>query len=253
MLGRAFLNAPADLVAAGEQDHVDIRVIDQGLACHGVSMNQVEHAGREAGFQEQLDQALADGRGILGRFEDGRVAFEQAGAEHPQGHGKGEVPGRDDGDHAPGLAAHEGVFFWDLRGQHVADRHPAGAEDVLDHVQAFDDLGPALGDDLAALPGHQPGQLIGVALDELGQVVEQLGPVNPAGASPGRKGGAGGGDGLAGLLGRATGELTHDLVIAGGVVVGKMAAQGRLPVAGNQVLALNRKGSGGGHGESLLV
>ena len=143
-------------------------------------------ARREAGLLEQLDEPLADGRRVLRRLEDDRVAFEQARPEHPQRHGEGEVPRRDDRDDAPRLAAHEGVLLGDLRGQHVADRHPAGAEDVLDHVQAFDDLGPALGDDLAALAGHQLGEVVGLALDELGEVVEQLGAVDAAGAPPGR-------------------------------------------------------------------
>ena len=153
-----LLDAAADVVAAGEQHDVDVGVAHQRLAGLGVAVDQVEDARREAGFLEQLDEALADGRRVLGRLEDGRVAFEQARAEHPQRHGEGEVPRRDDGDDAPRLAAHEGVLLGDLGGEHVADRHAAGAEDVLDHVQAFDDLGPALGDDLAALAGHQLGR-----------------------------------------------------------------------------------------------
>ena len=142
--GGNFLNVPADLVAAGEQDDVDVGVADERFADLAGAVNQVEDAGREAGFDEQFDQALADGRRVFGRLEDGGVAFEETRPEHPQRHGEGEVPGRDDGDDAPRLAAHEGVFFGDFGGEYVADRHPAGAEDVLNHVQAFDDLGPAL-------------------------------------------------------------------------------------------------------------
>src|SRR5262249_56501381 len=97
--------------------------------------------------------------------------------EHPQRHGEGEIPRLDDGDDAPRLAAHVDVFFRNFGGEDVADRHAAGAEDVLDHVQAFNDFGLALVDDLAALAGHQPGEVGGVALDELGEGVEQLGPV----------------------------------------------------------------------------
>ena len=58
-----------------------------------------------------------------------------------------------------GLRRMKASFSGDLRGQHVADRHAAGAEDVLDHVQAFDDLGPALGDDLAALRAMRRARL----------------------------------------------------------------------------------------------
>ena len=107
-------------------------------------------------------------------LEDDGVAFEQTWPEHPQRHREGEVPRRDDGDDAPRLPAHEGILLGDLRGEHFADRHPAGAEDVLNHVQPFDHLGPALADDLAALAGHEFRQVVGLALDELGEVVERL-------------------------------------------------------------------------------
>ncbi len=215
-------------------------------------MNQVDDARREAGFLEQLDQPLADGRRVLRRLEDGRVAFHQARPEHPQRHGEGEVPRRDDGDDAPRLAAHEGVLLGDFRGQHFADRHPAGAEDVLDHVQAFDDLGPALGDDLAALAGHQLGQGVGVALDELGEVVEQLGPVNPAGAPPGGESGPGGGDGLVGDLGASRGEDADDFVPAGRVMALECFAVSFQPAAGNSMTAGDFL-LGGSHGESSSV
>jgi hypothetical protein len=41
---------------------------------------------------------------------------------------------------------------------HGFRRTSSGAEDVLHHVQAFDDLGPALGHVLAALVGHEYGE-----------------------------------------------------------------------------------------------
>ena len=101
-------------------------------------------------------------------------------------------------------------------------RHAAGAEDVLDHVQAFDDLGPALGDDLAALAGHQPGEVVGLALDELGEVVEQLGAVDAAGAPPGRVGGAGRGDGLVGVGAVAWGKTPMISSSRAGLVLAKV-------------------------------
>ncbi len=244
MLGRQLLNALAHVVAAGEQHHVDVRHRGPALRRPRPSpwTRLTRPAGKPASSNNSIE-ALADGRRVLRRLEDGGVAFEQAGTEHPQRHGEGEVPRRDDGDDAPRLAAHEGVLLGDLRGQHFADRHAAGAEDVLDHVQAFDDLGPALADDLAALAGHQPGEIVGLALDDLGEVVEQLGAADAAGAPPGRKGGAGGGDRLPRLVGAAGRENAEDLALAGRAVALETVAVGRLPAAGDEVSS----GDGDGH------
>src|SRR5262249_34899749 len=140
----------------------------------------------------------------------------------------------------------------DLRGDDVADRHAAGAEDVLHHVQALDDLGAALADDLAALARHQFGERVGVALDELGEVIEQLGAVDAAGAAPGGVGVAGGGGGGAGVGGRGAGEDADDLVLAGGAAALEAAVGRRQPAAGDQVAAGDGGGRGWTHGATSL-
>src|SRR5262249_15001045 len=201
----------------------------------GITVDEVDHPGGKTGFEEQLDQALPDGRGVLRRLEDAGIALQQARPEHPQRHGKGEVPRRDDGTYAPRFAADEGVLLGDLRGDDVAGRHAAGAEDVLHHVQALDDLGAALGNDLAALTRHQPGEVVGFLLDDLGEVVEQFGTVDAAAASPGGIGGAGGGDGLLGVSGGAPREEAKDLVEAGGIAALEVRTGRGLPVSGDEV------------------
>ncbi len=157
------------------------------------------------------------------------------GPEHPQRHGEGKVPGRDDGDDAPRLAADEGVLLGDLRGDDVAGRHPPGAEDVLDHVQTFDDLGPALGDHLAALTGHESGEVIGLALDDLGEIVEQLGTEDSAGPPPAGIGSASGGDSLASQRRGTGGEDADDLARASRATRFEASAVRREPVSGDQV------------------
>src|SRR5205823_14989045 len=97
------------------------------------------------------------------------------------------------------------------------------------------DLGLALGDDLAALARHESGEVVSLALDELGEVVEQLGAVDAAGAPPGGVGGAGGGHGVVGLPGGAGGEDAEDLVNEGGVLAGEAAPVGGVPAAGDEV------------------
>src|SRR5262249_53943710 len=135
----------------------------------------------------------------------------------------------------------------DLGRDDLTEGHAAGAEDVLHHVQALDDLGPALGEDLAALPGHQASEVVGLALDELGEVVEQLGPVDTAGTAPGRVGGAGGGDGPVGVVGRAERESADDRgEVAGAVAREGLAAGGPLP--GDEVTTSNGRPGRAGHG-----
>ena len=149
---------------------------------------------------------------------------------------------------APRLAAHKGVLVGDFRGDDMAGGHAAGAEDVLHHVQSLDHLGAALADDLAALVGHQPGEGIGLAFDDLGEVVEQFGAVDAAGAAPGREGGPGGGDGLLGVSGGAPGEDAQHLVETSGVAALEVAAGGGLPVAGDEMAAgYGRRGGGRAH------
>ena len=132
---------------------------------------------------------------------------------------------------------------------HVADRHAAGAEDVLDHVQAFDDLGPALGDDLAALAGHQLGQVVGVALDELGEVVEQFGPADAALAPPERDRRPARRRRPGGLLRRElAGKRPTTSSAWAGLRLSKAVAVGGPPLAGDEVAAGEDRG---GHGRVL--
>src|SRR5579885_3219905 len=155
----------AHIVTTGEQHNIDTRIPHQRLASLAGSMDEVEYAGRKARLHEQFGETLADGWRILRRLENNGIAFEQAGAQHPQRHSEGKIPRRDNSDDAPRLAAHESIFLGNLGGQYVARRHASGAEDVLNHVQAFNHLSLALADDLSTFARHQPGEVIRFALD----------------------------------------------------------------------------------------
>src|SRR5437667_9245389 len=47
---RDFADAFADVVAAGEEDAVDARIAHQGLARFRFAMDEIDDAGRKAGF-----------------------------------------------------------------------------------------------------------------------------------------------------------------------------------------------------------
>src|SRR5262249_9943161 len=119
------------------------------------------------------------------------------------------------------------------------------------HVQTFDDLGAAFGNDLTALAGHQPGKVVGLALDELGEVVEQLGPADAASAPPCRVSRPRRGDGAARVLGTAGGQDANDFRGPGGVTALEGGTACGLPLTGDEVAADDVQG-GIAHGPRLL-
>ncbi len=110
MVRRQLLNAFAHVVTAGKGATFTPGLRHQLTRERG-SPWTVEHTRREAGFLGDFDDLLADRPVCPGWLEDGCVAFGPARASH---NGEGEIPGRNDGDNAPRLAAHEGVFLRDL-------------------------------------------------------------------------------------------------------------------------------------------
>ena len=98
--------------------------------------------------------------------------------------------------------------------------------------------------EIAALAGHEAGEVVGVTLDELGEVVEEFGPPDAALSAPEGVRSAGGGDGQADLFGRTGGEAADDFVVAGGAAAVEGGAVGGAPLAGDEVAA----GDHGGHG-----
>ena len=87
-----------------------------------------------------------------------------------------------------------------------------GAEDVLDHVQAFDHLGPALGDDLAALAGHELREPSVSRLMSWARLSKHSARRMRLRAPPGGIGGAGGGDGRLDFGRRGRREEADDFV-----------------------------------------
>ncbi len=98
--------------------------------------------------------------------------------------------------------------------------------------------------DLAALAGHEAGQVVGLALDDLGEVVEQLAAADAAGAPPDRESGPGGRDRLPGIFGSAARKLPEDLIGPGWVLARKALLASGGPLTGDQIFAHHR-GKGG--------
>ena len=172
-VGGGFLDDLGRIDVAGEGDLVDVGVRHQGRArrlAHAV--DDVDHAGREARFPGQLGDPKGRQRRLLGGLHHDRVAAGQGRAPLPGEHQQREVPGDDLADDADRLAQR-------VRKEVAANRDGP----------AFDLVGPArivaqgvgdaahvalrVGDRLAAVERLERGQLVGVLLDQVGQLEEQ--------------------------------------------------------------------------------
>ena len=90
----------------------------------------------------------------------------------------------------------------DLGFHDLPRRLARGAEDVLDHVQPFDDFGPGFVQHLAVFARQHGRQFVGVATDQIRQIQKQLAASNAAGMPPGRERVARRADGFVHVAGR---------------------------------------------------
>ncbi|MDF9754931.1 hypothetical protein OKW51_001894 [Pseudomonas hunanensis] len=166
VLAAQVVDVGADLGRANERDRLDIRVgadaIDHLLA----AMHHVEHAGRHASLQRQLDQHHGRQRVLLGRFEHEGVAADDGHREHPQRDHRREVERGDAGAHADRLAQGIGI---DAAGDVFGElTHLQGADGggVLDHFQAAEDIALGVGNGLALFGAEGHGDALAVFADQ---------------------------------------------------------------------------------------
>ena len=103
MLRRVFVDVAGDRRAADEADRGNIRVLDQAIDRDLVAVHDVEHAGGQARFGEELGAEHRD-RGIaLAGLEHEGVPAGDGHRVHPHRHHRREVERRDASDDADGL------------------------------------------------------------------------------------------------------------------------------------------------------
>ncbi len=183
-LGRQVL---AGRRRAGERDDRDVGRIDDGVAdLTAGAGHEVDDTGREAGLGHELDDERGAVRRVARRLEDHGVAGDQGGHHLPARDGHREVPGGDDAGHADRLADGHRPLVGQLAGHGVAEHPPALAGHQVRDVDAFLDVAAGLGQDLAHLAGHRPGQALLVLGHELGEGVQDLAALGGRGAPPHR-------------------------------------------------------------------
>jgi ParB family chromosome partitioning protein len=228
---------PHDLVTdfgrAGERDLVDVGMRGDRRACGlAESGDDVDHAGRDAGFLEQLAEAQRRERRLLGRLEDDGIAAGQGGAELPGGHQQREVPGDDLPDDADRLAQrvvqHAHARRRDRDGLAFDLGRPTGVvAEVVDDERNVGDARDA--DRLAIVERLELRELLGVGLDQVGQLPDRAAALGRGHAAPRTA--------LEGAPRRAHGAIDVFLLtgchlgkrlFGGGIVGGERLAGGRL-------------------------
>ena len=239
MLRRARVDARARVVRPGEGEPADHRVAGEGAAHDGAGAgDEVEHAGRQAGVHEALDQAQRRERRRRGRLEDDGVAVDERRRDLPRGDGDREVPRRDRGHHAERLAAAVQHGVRRVGRQDVAAQPPALAGVVAQDVARPRDLAGRLGERLALL-ARERARDVAHALGEQFRRLEEDGAARrgrrgrPGRERLGRRGG-----GLCRVGRGRAGEHGEDLVVARRVPRLEAGVVARPdPLAADQVLA----------------
>ena len=100
-IGRGLLDDLGGVDMAGEGDLVDVGVDDHGGAGGlAKAVDEINHAGREAGLDRQPADAQGGQRRLLGGLHHDGVPAGEGGAPLPGQHQEGEVPGDDLADNA---------------------------------------------------------------------------------------------------------------------------------------------------------
>ncbi len=221
--GAVGVDVLGDEGGTDEADGLDGGVLEDGVDGFFVAVDYVEDAVGEAGFFEEFSEQDGGTGVALAGLEDEGVAAGESDREHPEGHHRGKVEGRDAGDYAEGLAERPTVDARaDLLGVFAFEELGDGGGE-LDDFEAASDFAFGVGEDFAVLGGEDGGEVVGVLVEEFAEAEEDAGSAERRLCGPVGEGGLGGFDGGVelGLVGE--GDLGLDLA-GGGVVDAASAA-----------------------------
>jgi len=219
---REVLGRPADELAAhrrraGEGDLAADGILQEfGGDFLGPAHDHLEHARRQPGLVSRLGQGDRGQRRGAGGFEDHRAPGGQGGGHLADREHQGEIPGGSRPHHPDRRSDHQVPPGGGLRRHDpaVGPRGFAGKPPQV--IDAHGHLGPALRQRLAVLHGDDAGDLIGTALEAVGDPRQQRAAVAPRERAPG-------GPGPLGVL-----EGLPDRVPADRADAGEHPARGRI-------------------------
>ncbi len=179
-----------NLGGAGEHHAADALVAYQRIADHAaIAGQQLQHAFRQAGLQQQVHGLAGDQRRLLGGLGQHGIARRQRGGHLAGEDRHGEVP-RADADHRPQRAMA-------VVAEVLARLHGVEAQEV--HRLAH--LGDAVAEGLAGFAGEQAHQRLELRFHQVGGAFQHGGTLGRRGGLPDRCGGLGGVHCVADVLG----------------------------------------------------
>lgn len=182
-LGSGLEDGTADSSGTGEGNLVNVHVAGDGSTSDTTETgDDVDHTRGETSLLDELTGVQTGKRGLLGGLEDDGVTGGNGGGDLPRPHEEGEVPGdnltADTNGLVTGVGEGLGVGVNSLTVDLVG---PAGV--VTDAAQSIGQVDLGHGEGLAVVEGLNGGDSINVALNQVGQLVQETATVgggNPA-------------------------------------------------------------------------
>src|SRR5687768_6716765 len=160
-------------------------MVEEGVDGFARAIDEVEHAGGEAGFVDELED-LGEGDGdLLGRLDDEGVAAGDGVGEEPEGDHRGEVERADGGEDAQRGADGPLVDTSSSAVLEAVAHHEGGdAAGDLDVLDGAAHLAAGVIESLSVVLGDRAGDLIEVLLEELAEGEEIADTLDGWGAPP---------------------------------------------------------------------
>ena len=99
--GRALVDVQAHFLRAGERDVARLGMLDHGVAEAAAAAGaEVDHAVRQPGFFQDLEELRGDRRRVARGLQDHGVAADDGSQRHAGHDGAGKIPRRNDRAHA---------------------------------------------------------------------------------------------------------------------------------------------------------
>ena len=171
---------------AHEADRLDTRVGDQRIHRLLVAVDHVEHARRQAGFDQQFGEPHRHRRVALRRFENERIATGERGRELPHRDHRWKVERRDAGHNAERLAQRIEVDAGAGARAELALEQVRDAAGELDHFEAALEVALGVGERLAVLAGEKFCERLELLLNQLQKLEQHARPPLRIGGGPRR-------------------------------------------------------------------
>ncbi len=228
----------ADFGGAGEGQLAEALVVQHVLAglAAGTGDDVEDACGND--ILHQLGQFQHAERGFAGRLDNCAAAAGQHGGQLPGSHQEGEVPGNNLADNTDGLAHDnaECIVVQEVAGTFFSQDAAGKVTEVLGrhgnvHIQRFTD-------GLAVVQGFDSGQVLGIGINDVCNLVKDDSTFLGSGLLPGFKGLPGRGNGCVNVFLGSLGDIGKLSAVGRAGALQCSAVRGILPLAAVEQLIL---------------